>query len=148
MLIGQLVIASQLKSGWKKPWCHELPASSKWPFDQPNGGHLKPRKTLKKGHSEPTVVLSYSSVATLPPHHSCQLAKARLLQLPKPPFSIGWDGAVGESEWMRRSVSSKTTWKNVVSTYPPCWGTWIPLFCCWGMCFLNHFQIRDKRHQF
>ena len=32
-----------------------LPASSKWPFDSPNGGHLSPEKVTyrsKQGHFE------------------------------------------------------------------------------------------------
>ena len=36
---------------------NSLPASSKWPFDNPNGGHLTPEKVTQNGHNWKNLVL-------------------------------------------------------------------------------------------
>ena len=136
---------------------------SKWPLDQPNGGHLKP---WKKGHSEPTLVLSsvvpYSSfrkpllhqqLGVGPSLHPSRpaswlkLASCNSLNLHFP-----WDGGMGlwfGSEWGGiRSVSSKTTWENVVSIYPSCWGDMEFPFLCWAHVSWIIPKSEEKRHQF
>ena len=65
------------KSGVKRNsnvWNYHQPASSKWPFDSPNGGHLAPEKVKNKTPKKVTNGRTWKVSDYSPPCFSCDKA--------------------------------------------------------------------------